>query len=303
MKNKNLIPVVFFVILIFSACDFITDVYKPQPPPPPPTDSTRRILLEDYTGHFCNNCPSAASEADSIQHKYPDRVIVMGVHVNKGFAAPHKNDEFKADFRTVAGNTYDEENNFNMSKGGLPKGMINRKNYKPSSLEHILLYGSWDEVVYREIKTSPNAIVKLDIENEYDTSDRKLNVTIKSTFFYDTIKTSAYSLVVCIMESGIVSPQLNGNDHILDYVHNHVLRDNINGTWGKELVAKGKIEKSKELTKTYAYTFPIAYPYPIAPGSEWSQTACLVENCHIVAYIYNNDTKEVVQVSEAKVIK
>jgi hypothetical protein len=303
MKNKNLIPVVFFVILIFSACDFITKVYEPQPPPPPATDSTRKILLEDYTGHYCNNCPFAAMEADTIQKKYPDRVIVMGVHVSKEFAGPHKNDEFKADFRTPAGNSYDEISNFNMSGGGLPKGMINRKKYKPNSLEHILLYGSWDEAVYNEINTSPNAIVQLNIENEYDASSRKLNVTIKSTFFYDTIKSNAYSLVVCIIESGIINPQLKGPKHILDYVHNHVLRDNINCTWGKELVAKGKIVKSKELTKNYSYTFPTAYPSPIVSDFEWSQTACVVENCHIVAYIYNNDSKEVVQVSEEKVIQ
>lgn len=300
MKNKNLMPLIFFALLLLCACDFVTEVYEPKPPPPPPADSTRRILLEDYTGHYCPNCPFAAITAQKIMKDYPDRVIVMGVHVSKEFAGPHKNDEYKADFRTPAGNVYDERAVFGMSGSGLPKGMINRKNFKTGSLDHIIGHDSWDGVVYNEILSNSNAIVKIDIENKYDASNRKLKCTIKSTFFYDTIKSNAYSLVVCIIEDGIIAPQKKGSSTVLDYVHNHVLRHNINDTWGEELVAKGEIEKSKELTNNYSYTFPDAYP---EKADVVNQTKCEVKNCHIVAYIYNNDTKEVVQVAEEKVIQ
>ncbi|MEO6903310.1 MAG: Omp28 family outer membrane lipoprotein [Bacteroidia bacterium] len=299
MKNKNLLPIVFFIILIFSACDFITDVYKPQPPPPPPSDSTRRVLLEDYTGHECVACPSAAVEAKKLKDIYKEGLIVIGVHAGS-FAKPDDKTEFKADFRTSAGDVYDSKSIFNISgPNGNPNGLINRKNYKGGAGKgHIFSYGKWANEVKLEIEKK--AIVMINIDNKYSESDRSLTCTVESTFFYDTIKSSAYNLVLCIIEDSITAPQLNSSTVIQDYVHNHVLRDNINDTWGDELVTKGEIKKSEKITKKLTYKFPAAYPKNAAIIN---QTPCDVKNCHIVAYIYNKDTKEVVQVAEEKVIK
>lgn len=299
MKNKNLISFLFFALLLLGACDFITKPYEPVPPPPPPSDSTRYILLEDYTGHTCSNCPLAAITAKKIKDDSKGRVIVMGVHAGH-FAYPEKSPSvFTTNFTTDAGEAYDDKNGFNISAKGNPNGMINRKNFRiGGSVSHIIEFSTWTEEVYKEYNKP--ALVNLKIENEYDASSRTLTSTIKSTFFYDTIMSGPYKLVLSILEDSIIAPQKRGSKDIEKYVHDHVLRDNINGIWGKELVAKGKVAKGVELTKTYTYKFPDFYPKN-APVI--NQTPCKVENCHIVAYIYNDQTKEVIQVAEEKVIK
>jgi hypothetical protein len=302
MKNKNLISFLFFALLLLGACDFITKPYEPLPPPPPVSDSTRYILLEDFTGHDCINCPFAADTAKDIKKIYGERVIVMGVHVGT-FAAPHKNDELKEDFRTEAGDIYGTDAAFGMAKQGLPQGMVNRKKYRPGANAHVLGKDKWKEEVYEEV--NKRAVVKLKIENKYDATTRKLECTVKSTFFYDTLTSGPYKLVLSILQDSIIAPQSkSGIGKVLDYVHNHVLRDNINGAWGSVLVDKGAtIIKSKEIERRFSYDFPAAYPNPLNPNLPLSQTPCVVENCHIVAYIYNDATKEIIQVAEEKVIQ
>lgn len=303
MRNKNLISFMFFIVVLFSSCDFITQPYEPVPPPPPASDSTRYILLEDYTGHTCTNCPKAAETAKNIRRTSNERVIVMALHVGS-FADATSSGKFAADFRTEAGTVYDGPTNFNLSKGGLPKGMVNRKNYLPGgSKKHALLESAWSTAVAEEININPNAVVSLKIENDYDESRRELSCVVKSTFFYDTLSSGPYRLVVCLVQDNIVAPQsMPDGSTNLTYVHNHALRDNLNGIWGVELAKKGSITSGKELTKTYSYTLPDAYPKSLGTAAI-NQTPCKVEDCHIIAYIFNDKTKEVIQVAEEKVIK
>ena len=63
--------------VLFWACDTVSyrDAYEVQPPVVPDTstkdsnalDYTRKIFLEDYTGHTCGNCPFAAEEAKKME--------------------------------------------------------------------------------------------------------------------------------------------------------------------------------------------------------------------------------------------
>ena len=58
------------------------------------SNTNRNVLLEDYTGHTCPNCPAAAIEADNIEAANSGRVFVSSVHASPGglstfqFAAP-----------------------------------------------------------------------------------------------------------------------------------------------------------------------------------------------------------------------
>src|SRR6185503_2892836 len=74
-----------------TADTFFTDT-TPQP---------RIVLLEDYTGHKCGNCPSAATKAAELKTLYGDKVVVMALHV--GDFAKTSGTIFSYDFRTVPG--------------------------------------------------------------------------------------------------------------------------------------------------------------------------------------------------------
>ena len=66
------------VLLLFAlhSCEKVEKPYLPFTPPPPTSDTIRKILVEDYTGHTCLNCPRAAKVLHSLESKlYPHQII------------------------------------------------------------------------------------------------------------------------------------------------------------------------------------------------------------------------------------
>lgn len=296
MKKLFISSIVLGLVFSISSCDFVT--LPEQAGTTVDTTTTtvhRKVLLEDYTGHKCTACPPAAVTATSIIAANGDNVIAIGVHA--GFFALLTPDAsanpYPTDFRTTAGNAYDTF--FGISSVGNPNGMINRKDYTPSTITHIKAYGTWATEVATEL--AKPAMAKLEIANTYNTGTRALNCSINSTFLYDTLTGGPYKLVVCLIQDSIISEQLNAGVYYANYIHQHVLRDNINGTWGDNLVT-GTIVANAVINKAYTYTLPATYP---AAGGA-SSSICDANQCYVVAYIYNDATKEVIQVEEAKLI-
>ena len=115
----------------------------------------KNILIEDFTGHLCKNCPDAASELDAIQAVYGSRIIGLAIHSGSTFARPYPIDptgnpdeKFTYDFRTSWGEELDGF--FEISANGLPKGMINRIDYN-SSGDHRKDFGQWSSIVADEL--------------------------------------------------------------------------------------------------------------------------------------------------------
>ena len=61
----------------------------------------KKVLIEDFTGFKCANCPDASSELHKIEEIYPDKVIGIAIHAGS-FAEP--SGVFVTDFRTDEGN-------------------------------------------------------------------------------------------------------------------------------------------------------------------------------------------------------
>ena len=69
-------------------------------------NTDRNILLEDFTGHLCPNCPNAAREIEAIRTIYEDQIIALAIHVSPDFARPYSANQapsFQYDFRTEWG--------------------------------------------------------------------------------------------------------------------------------------------------------------------------------------------------------
>ncbi len=294
MKKYTFISFAFGLAFSISSCDFVQFPEEGYAP----TDTTsnvivRKVLVEDYTGHKCTNCPAAASVANSLIAANGEKVIVIGVHAGF-FANPSTSGtQYLKDFRTAAGTTYDTY--FGISAIGNPNGMINRKYYTASTIDHVIGYGSWATEVAAEL--AKPALAKLEITNSYNSTTQALICDVSSTFLYDTLTGGPYKLVVVVTQDNITADQLDGGVYVPTYVHRHVLRDNLNGTWGEDLVT-GSITANLGINKTYTYIFPATYPS--AGGA--SATAFDASTCHIVAFIYNDATKEVIQVEEKKLI-
>jgi hypothetical protein len=301
MKKYFILTLAIIFVLGITSCDFVTVPEQSGTTQQSGTTVQRKVLLEDYTGHKCTACPQAAVTANGLLQTYGDKLIVIGVHAGF-FANPQASGQYREDFRTAAGTAYDDPTFFGVSTVGNPNGLINRKNYTPATTDHVKPYGTWATEVPLEL--AKPAMAKIEITNTYNSSTRSLACTIKSTFLADTLTGGPYKLIVAVTQDSIVADQLDAGVYVPTYVHRHVLRDNINsatgvtdGTWGVTIAAASAITLNVPITKNYIYTFPATYPTAGGPSS----TVCDVNHCYIVAFIYNDATKEVIQVEEAKV--
>ena len=215
----------------------------------------KKILIEDFTGYKCTNCPAASSELHTIEELYPDKIIGIAIHA--GFFAKPSGD-FVTDFRTPEG---DELADF-FEPDAFPIGMVNRVGYPNNVLKE---YTDWATEVSSQLLQTPT--IELSISEENNT------INVEARRLSDD--NANLKLVVCITEDGVIYKQIDGSNLIEDYEHNHILRKVLNGTWGSSI----------QLTNTSS-TF--SYDYTLE--DTWVRS-----NCNVVAFVYNDSNKEVLQ--------
>ena len=269
-------------ILTIISCDveegpFITDYNSYVNP-------DKKVLIEDFTGHLCPNCPNAARELDAIHDIYGDQIIGMAVHVSTTFARPYASNQapnFQYDFRTDWGNGLDDF--YGISAVGLPRGMVNRIGYPDN---HKLGKDEWASAVALELKKEIN--FKIYISSD----DNSISITSE----VQNNISSEYNLVVCLTESNIINWQKDGGENVEDYVHNHVLRtvltDESLSTSTSYIIGK-QIEKTINYDLTSLEQSNIDYSANTAELGNGNAGGWVAENLSVVAYIYNTTTSYV----------
>lgn len=300
IKNNLLFALVTILFSVFFAsCDKLEGPYIienkpvdtsacPIPEFPVVTKHIKRAFLEDYTGRKCVNCPTAGYSAHQMKEHYQDSMVLISVHA--GYFAIVKDSELGSiwgyDFRTPAGTAWDEF--FKVGALGNPNGMVNRKGYPAN--QQVLAPGAWANAVKATIAETP--LMDLQIIPEYNAAEDKLCIHTKTTY-RQSITGRALNLSVIIVEDSIIQAQKNNNatigttPDIVDYVHMHVMRGAVNDTWGTNILAATETSPAS-LIKTFQTKLTGFNLNTMAP-----------ENCHVVAFIFDADTKEVLQVAES----
>lgn len=203
----------FGLLLVFSACDEQRRVIEPFVPA-----GNRVVLLEEFTGVGCTNCPKGSREIENLLKQFPDNLIAVSIHA--GFFADTNTFHFgKYDFRTEEGEFLFGYLGPNL---GYPAGVVDRT---PVSGDMQISRNQWASAITSEIQIQP--AVELSIEKSYNETTRELVVTING--IGKEAVTGEIRLSALVTESGIIDAQDDAEavpDHIvLDYEHNHVLRD------------------------------------------------------------------------------
>jgi thiol-disulfide isomerase/thioredoxin len=275
-KILNIVIVLGIVlgIALIPACDIVEEPYLVPVggnDTTPTHEYVRKVLLEDYTGQKCPNCPEAAEEAHNLQEIFGEQLVIIAIHAGN-FSVP--DETFTADFRTVEGT---ELNDFyGISQYGYPMGMIDRTDYGGLP---VVISGNWETAV--TIQAEMEAQAAIVITNTYNSGTRKLDCLLETEFLEELGGT--YNICAYIVESGIISPQQTEEGIVMEYEHNHMLRVSMNGTWGDLAGTDGLAVTGTKLTNSYSFTLPV----------EWNAA-----NCAVVAFIYNTETLEVVQAEE-----
>lgn len=235
------------ICLLLVGCDHIAEderlIYeKPEP-------AQRVVLLEDFTGQRCPNCPTATDVIEQLQEAYGDALVAVGIHGGPlAFAGNAKIVGLKTD----TGDEY--YNHWNLDHQ--PVGLINR-------------HGSVDYQYWaRDVKDELAKSAPLSLEGAAVLVDDAISIRIDAR---GTDGTTQGKLQVWLLEDGIKTLQLmpDGSAN-QEYIHKHVFRTAVNGTWGEDIsVGEGEIVE-RIMTQT------------LEPN--WD-----TEQLSIVAFVYNDN--------------
>jgi hypothetical protein len=282
IKSMKISKSVFYLAFLVSSSLFIFSCHEWEQeiilPDTRITNSKRVVLIEEFTGASCVNCPAGIAATKAIQDIYPDNVVVLGVHSNF-LAQPATKGQ--VDLRNPDAQAIEAFLGFWLAK---PEAAFNRLY---DDLNQSFRYGtpdSWKTFVDNELKKDPQ--VELLISRQYDETTRllKVNLTVKAVIAIN----EAIHLHCGITESEIIADQLDNFNKLENYVHNHVLRKMITPIPGVKIA--DAVDAGQVITKEFSFTLP-------QDSILWK-----AEHCDVFAFVSLNENKKyVLQAAETKV--
>lgn len=282
--NGAFIKILAMVILAgaFYACDEVNTPYRQSGGGDGEVMlNKRKIVLEEYTGFKCGNCPRASKLAHEIAGENDGQVILLSVHAG-GYAVTDNDGLYQYDFRTNEG----DELNKHFAINANPVGLISRATFSGTK---IIFESSWAAKIDELKKTEPKMLIRL--FREYNVSTKEIYLDVEITYL--TAGEASHNLVLYILEDKIIKPQTDYSKtppDLEEYEHNNVLRGSITGAWGEQL-SKSTIPAGYTVRREYHYTIP--------EGKDWAP-----ENLKILAFVQDHGkTNEIYQAEEIKLVK
>lgn len=236
---------------------------------PEPNDVvySQKVLVEDYTGTWCGYC-TRVWHAINLAKQQSNRVVSVAVHVDG-------NDPFKFDGSQLLKSTF--------GIGGLPAARINRTN-------------TWTNPEHENIAEVTNQtgdISDLGLSVASVLNGNTVDFTVKVGF--STTISEQLNIVVYLVENGLIYNQVNYNSYvaggqspIVGFTHNDVLRALYTDVFG-ETIPAGETLEDNIYEKVFQKTIPSTV------------NASNYQNLHLVAFVIDATSKEVLNVQEVKV--
>lgn len=246
MLRRYTYTIISSICLLLVGCDHISEderlIYeKPEP-------AQRIVLLEDFTGQRCTNCPKATDIIEQLQEIYDDALVAVGIHGGPlAFAGNAK----VVGLKTDTGDEYYNQWKLEYQ----PVGLVNRQG--PVN------YSEWADAVKKELaKPAP-----LRLSGTASTEDEAITIQLEAE---GTDGTVTGKLQVWLLEDGIKTIQLmpDGTAN-QEYIHNHVFRTAVNGTWGEDFIIGEGATEQRTMTQ--------------ALDPNWNP-----EKLSIVVFVYND---------------
>ena len=255
------------MLLMTGACDDIDENDRYIPVERPKIERT--VLIQEFSGIRCVNCPDGAEVIHGILEQFPESAIAVSIHAAAagGFTTPIG----AFDLRCPEGDAY--YRNFNVN--ALPSATIDGGAISDNK-------DRWGALAISAMSVVAPATITLDTEYDATSRDVKISYDVKFNQMYN----NQLSILLWVVEDGIVGPQLSGSTILMDYVHNHILRTSANGEWGQEIGSSFVTEQSVTGEAT------------VKLNGNWK-----AENCSIVGFIFQTGSKVTEQAATVKVIK
>lgn len=248
----------------------------------------RKIVILDFTGHKCGNCPKGHKAINALEEKFGEAVVPIAVHCTyygntNTNASPHTTDtSFNYDFRCEEGiflGGGDTDGGY-MDLEAVPAGLINT--FNPALVNNST--NGWATDFAKYYSTYPE--FSFEVSTAFADSAISADIKLKA----EVVTSRKLSLVAYVIEDGIVGWQFDYESNpqeIGNYVHNHVLRTSLNGVFGEDVKTdNAQLSAGDVIEKSYSKTIK----------SDWN-----VANCKVVVFVYDTESKEILQADVANV--
>jgi hypothetical protein len=250
---KTRVSILLFAVVGLSACDKMDDPIIPNisgfrsdlyeiPTFTPNEDNSQHVLVEEFTGHQCGNCPGAAKWLKEFSETRP-WVHIVGIHAGS-LAVPTTTHPF--DLTTPEGTAYFQQ----IGAVANPLARINRL----PELSTFYVRAQWGSTI-TSMRENGNPPIKCQAKAEVYTAEHPLNLTsqnhlnIFGHFEGISVFEGQVRFSVFVLENNIIGNQLNyappngdenypANANIPDYPHKKVFRTVVNGLMGSNLTSE-----------------------------------------------------------------
>lgn len=252
-----------------SETDYETYLGTPQSP------DDKVVLIEDFTGAACVNCPDAHEAIALAIAANPTQVLAIAEY--NYFGDPLYLDQ---NFLTDEAEALDDD--YLGPVVGHPASFMDRVDF---SDDGYLAEPPTNIVSYTNDRLSVVPPCNIVLSKVYDAISRELTLTVTIDYTSDVSVTNHLS--VSLLESGIIAAQITDAGEVEDYEHNHVLRKMLTYYSGDNL--------PEENVAGRGYIFTYSYIL----DDDWN-----ADNMSVVAFVHNfeADDKEVLQAAEIEVI-
>ena len=234
-----------------------------------PTGKT--VLIKDFTGARCVNCPAAAEYAHNLQHQLDEEhIFIMSVHAGY-LAQPIGNfPDFLTEEGTVWYNSHDSNPLFTVDHVALTDG----NTLKVEQIDAPVV-AALDEEQSFEIL----------VGSQFDETSRQLNVDVQA--FSLTDRDGQFYITACLVEDNIVGWQTVPGGVDKEYVFHNVFRGTLNGAYGDSFE---DFHVEADDTFNFAYSTEIDADYN-------------ADECYLVVYIYDKSQGDKILQTAVKKIK
>lgn len=290
---NKIVPIALSGLLLFTACkekEVLIDmglkdgVVEKTYMGSNETPQVKNVMIEEFTGASCTNCPDGHKAVANIIEANPGRVVAAAYHTFNGgsiFKPVKKPGEVsKYDFRDSAATDIGT-----IIYGGvslIPVAGIDRVLEGSSRL-----IGKTQWALEAGKRLAVETPINLTLTSEYRKDENKIQVKVK--VLYNKEVSTKNSLTIGVIENGIIDAQ-EFADHVdMEYEHEHVLRKFLTPYNGYPVIDSVSV-KSPGRIYEFSYVF--------TPSDTWN-----LDNCYIFAFVSNNESenKEVLQAQQVKV--
>lgn len=180
--------------------------------PVEPAVTARSVLVEEFSGQLCVNCPEASEYLETLQETYgADTVIVVSIHAGESMNLAIGKELGEAMGYEGLATDFGEQLFSNYGLTSEPNAVIDRNS-------GVLGRDSWLTAIVSAL--SRETTVSLSLSTSYDESARELTVNVLGSSTQDF----SGNVNVWLTEDSIVGLQRLSSGYVYDHVFNNIFR-------------------------------------------------------------------------------